>query len=35
MKHKIVGMISHLGPQLGIAYGIALAEKIEKLIDLL
>ena len=30
MKHKIVGMISHLGPQLGIACGIALAEKIEK-----
>ena len=30
MEHKIVGMISHLGPQLGIACGIALAEKIEK-----
>ncbi|MBC99776.1 MAG: dehydrogenase [Crocinitomicaceae bacterium] len=30
MKHKLVGMISHLGPQLGIACGIALAEKIEK-----
>ena len=30
MKHHIVGMISHLGPQLGIACGIALAEKIEK-----
>ena len=30
MKHKVVGMISHLGPQLGIACGIALAEKIEK-----
>ena len=30
MKHHVVGMISHLGPQLGIACGIALAEKIEK-----
>ena len=30
MKHKIVGMISHLGPQLGIACGIALSEKIDK-----
>ncbi len=30
MQHKVVGMISHLGPQLGIACGIALAEKIEK-----
>ncbi|MBM76854.1 MAG: dehydrogenase [Crocinitomicaceae bacterium] len=30
IKHKVVGMISHLGPQLGIACGIALAEKIEK-----
>ena len=28
-EHKIVGMISHLGPQLGIANGIALAEKLE------
>lgn len=28
MKHKVVGMISHLGPQLGIADGIALANKI-------
>lgn len=27
-EHKIVGMISHLGPQLGIADGIALASKI-------
>jgi 2-oxoisovalerate dehydrogenase E1 component len=27
--HKIVGMISHLGPQLGIADGIALASKLE------
>ena len=26
--HKLVGMISHLGPQLGIADGIALANKI-------
>lgn len=25
-EHKIVGMISHLGPQLGVASGIALAE---------
>ena len=30
MEHKIVGMISHLGPQLGIACGIALSEKIDK-----
>lgn len=28
--HHIVGMISHLGPQLGIADGIALAHKIRK-----
>jgi len=28
--HKLVGMISHLGPQLGIADGIALANKITK-----
>jgi 2-oxoisovalerate dehydrogenase E1 component len=28
--HKIVGMISHLGPQLGIADGIALAHKLKK-----
>lgn len=28
--HKLVGMISHLGPQLGIADGIALASKIRK-----
>jgi 2-oxoisovalerate dehydrogenase E1 component len=27
-EHRIVGMISHLGPQLGIADGIALASKI-------
>jgi 2-oxoisovalerate dehydrogenase E1 component len=27
-EHRIVGMISHLGPQLGIADGIALAAKI-------
>ncbi|MDB4676562.1 thiamine pyrophosphate-dependent dehydrogenase E1 component subunit alpha, partial [Flavobacteriales bacterium] len=27
MDHHIVGMISHLGPQLGIADGIALASK--------
>tara|TARA_B110000971_G_scaffold221900_1_gene271382 strand:+ start:1322 stop:3274 length:1953 start_codon:yes stop_codon:yes gene_type:complete len=30
MDHKIIGMISHLGPQLGIACGIALSEKIDK-----
>lgn len=29
-EHKLVGMISHLGPQLGIADGIALANKIRK-----
>ena len=29
-EHKLVGMISHLGPQLGIADGIALANKIQK-----
>lgn len=28
--HKIVGMISHLGPQLGVANGIALAQKLKK-----
>lgn len=28
-EHKIVGMISHLGPQLGIADGIALSELLE------
>jgi 2-oxoisovalerate dehydrogenase E1 component len=28
-KHHVVGMISHLGPQLGIADGIALANKLE------
>jgi len=27
--HRIVGMISHLGPQLGIADGIALASKLK------
>ncbi len=27
--HHLVGMISHLGPQLGIADGIALAQKLE------
>ncbi|UTW63238.1 dehydrogenase E1 component subunit alpha/beta [bacterium SCSIO 12741] len=27
-EHKLVGMISHLGPQLGIADGIALAGKL-------
>lgn len=29
-KYKIVGMISHLGPQLGVADGIALASKLKK-----
>lgn len=29
-EHKIVGMISHLGPQLSIADGIALASKLRK-----
>ncbi len=29
-EYKIVGMISHLGPQLGVADGIALANKLEK-----
>jgi 2-oxoisovalerate dehydrogenase E1 component len=29
-EYKIVGMISHLGPQLGVADGIALADKLKK-----
>lgn len=29
-EYKLVGMISHLGPQLGIADGIALANKLRK-----
>ncbi len=29
-EHHIVGMISHLGPQLGIADGIALSHKLRK-----
>src|SRR5437016_1623889 len=29
-EHAICGMISHLGPQLGIADGIALAYKLDK-----
>jgi 2-oxoisovalerate dehydrogenase E1 component len=29
-KHRIVGMISHLGPQMGVANGIALAEKMKE-----
>ena len=29
-EYKIVGMISHLGPQLGVADGIALASKLKK-----
>ncbi len=28
--HKIIGMISHLGPQLAVADGIALANKLKK-----
>lgn len=30
MEHRVVGMISHLGPQLGIADGIALANKLSR-----
>lgn len=30
IKHNIVGMISHLGPQLGIADGIALSNLLKK-----
>jgi len=29
-EHKIIGMISHLGPQLGVADGIALANLLKK-----
>jgi len=29
-EHKIIGMISHLGPQLGVANGIALANMLKK-----
>lgn len=29
-EYKIIGMISHLGPQLGVADGIALANKLNK-----
>lgn len=29
-EYKIIGMISHLGPQMGIADGIALAHKLRK-----
>lgn len=29
-EYKIIGMISHLGPQLGVADGIALAHKLKK-----
>ena len=29
-EHRIVGMISHLGPQLGLADGVALAEKLDQ-----
>jgi 2-oxoisovalerate dehydrogenase E1 component len=30
VDHRIVGMISHLGQQLGVADGVALAEKLQK-----
>jgi len=30
IKHHIVGMISHLGPQMGVADGIALASNLRK-----
>ena len=30
-QYKIVGMISHLGPQMGVACGIALAYKLKRL----
>jgi len=30
IEHRVVGMISHLGPQLGVADGIALATKLKK-----
>tara|TARA_B100000768_G_scaffold181967_1_gene207826 strand:- start:7492 stop:9486 length:1995 start_codon:yes stop_codon:yes gene_type:complete len=30
IEHHVVGMISHLGPQMGIADGIALAHKLKK-----
>jgi 2-oxoisovalerate dehydrogenase E1 component len=29
-QYKIIEMISHLGPQLGVADGIALANKLKK-----
>lgn len=30
IEHKIIGMISHLGPQLSIANGLSLAKKLKK-----
>lgn len=30
LEHSLVGMISHLGPQLSLATGVALAEKLDK-----
>jgi 2-oxoisovalerate dehydrogenase E1 component len=30
LEHRIIGMISHLGPQLAVADGIALASILEK-----
>ena len=29
-EHKIIGMISHLGPQMGVACGVALSNKLKK-----
>ena len=29
-EYKIIGMISHLGPQMGVADGIALANKLKQ-----
>ena len=28
-EHKIIGMISHLGPQMGVACGVALSNKLK------
>ena len=28
-QHSIIGMISHLGPQMGVALGVALANKLK------
>ena len=29
-EHKIIGMISHLGPQMGVACGVDLSNKLKK-----